>query len=183
MAYYAWYKKNVLDKVLSIHIETSEARHDITQIEQAFQGGYDPALELAVQARHSLENQHTADATEDVDVMYDPLTVHLRRKEQDIIDRIIHGNEGGRYFLIFGCKVSLFDISLCISYRLLLYTGDRKDDHDIGCHANQPGRRCLHVRRPRRSRGFPPPPGKSFELRVQRRFADWPLLEKGSQGR
>jgi len=87
VAYYTWYKKNVLDK-----------------IEQAFQGGYDPALELAVQARHSLENQHTADATEDVDVMHDTLTVHLRRKEQDIIDRIIHGDEGGRYFLIFGCK-------------------------------------------------------------------------------
>ena len=63
-------------------------------------------------AKHSLENQHTVDAPEDVDVMHDSLTVRLRRKEQDTIDRIIHGDEGGRYFLIFGCKVSLFDIYL-----------------------------------------------------------------------
>lgn len=102
-------------------------RLDITQIEQAFQGGYDPALELAVHARHSLENRHTADATEDVDVMHGSLTVDLRRKEQDIIDRIIHGDEGGRYFLIFGCKVSFFDLFLCIAYRLLLlYRGQER---------------------------------------------------------
>jgi hypothetical protein len=143
VVYYAWYKKNVLDKVFSIYILLP--RLDITQIEQAFQGGYDPALELAIQARHSLENRHTADATEDVEVMHDPLMVHLRRKEQDIIDRIIHGDEGGRYFLILGCKVSLFDIVLCFSYQRFLYTGHRKDDHDIGFYASQPGRRCLHV--------------------------------------
>ena len=102
-------------------------RLDIIQIEQAFQGGYDPSLELAVHAKHSLEDQHTVDATEDIDVMHDPLTVHLRRKEQDTIDRIIHGDEGGRYFLIFGCKVSLFDLFLCIPYRpLLLYRGQER---------------------------------------------------------
>jgi hypothetical protein len=52
--------------------------------------------------------------------MHDPLMGHLRRKEQDVIDRIIHGDEGGHYFLLFGCKVSLFDLFLCVSYRLLI---------------------------------------------------------------
>jgi hypothetical protein len=100
-------------------------RLDITQIEQAFQGGYDPALELAVQGRHSLENQHTVGATEDVDVMHDPLAVHLRRKEQDTIDRIIHGDEGGHYFLIFGCKVSLsiFFSAFLIDFYFIQGTG------------------------------------------------------------
>ena len=52
---------------------------DIMQIEQAFQGGYDPSLELAVHARNSLENRHTADASEGDDAMHHPLTVHVRR--------------------------------------------------------------------------------------------------------
>ena len=97
------------------------------QIEQAFQGGYDPSLELAVHATNSLETRHTADVTEGVDAMHDPLTVHLRRKEQGDIDRIIHGDEGGRYFLLFGSKVSLFDLFLYVSYRLLLlYRGQER---------------------------------------------------------
>jgi len=78
--YYAWYKKKVLDK-----------------IEQAFQGGYDPALELAVHAKKSSEDRQMADTTEE-------LANHMRRKEQDIIDRIIHGDESGHYFMVLGCK-------------------------------------------------------------------------------
>lgn len=30
---------------------------------------------------------------------------HLRRKEQDVLDRIIHGAESGHYYMILGCKV------------------------------------------------------------------------------
>ncbi|KAI0287338.1 hypothetical protein BC826DRAFT_1045242 [Russula brevipes] len=87
MVYYAWYKKNVLDK-----------------IEQAFQGGYDPALELAVHAKKSLENRNRTDAIDGIDVVQGSSTEHLRRKEQDIVDRIIHGAEIGHYFMILGCK-------------------------------------------------------------------------------
>ncbi|KAH9996647.1 hypothetical protein BJV74DRAFT_877369 [Russula compacta] len=85
--YYAWYKKSVLDK-----------------IEQAFEGGYDPALELVLHAKNSLENRHVADAIDEVDVGHGSWTNHLRRKEQDTLDRIIHGAETGHYFIILGCK-------------------------------------------------------------------------------
>ncbi|KAI0301558.1 hypothetical protein B0F90DRAFT_1718166 [Multifurca ochricompacta] len=85
--YYTWYKKNVLDK-----------------IEQAFQKGYDPALELVVHAKKSLENRHMTDAIDELEVQDGPWTEHLRRKEQDILERIIHGAETGHYFMILGCK-------------------------------------------------------------------------------
>jgi hypothetical protein len=77
----------------------------ISQIEQAFQGGYDPALELAKQGG---QKRHMTDAIDEGDVGNGTLTVHLRRMEQDILDRIIHGDETGHYYMILGCKVSLF---------------------------------------------------------------------------
>jgi hypothetical protein len=87
----------------------------ISQIEQAFQGGYDPALELAVQGGRPSGKRHMTDARDDVDDGNATLTVHLRRKEQDILDRIIHGDEIGHYYMILGCKVALF-ICSCITY-------------------------------------------------------------------
>ncbi|KAI0262547.1 hypothetical protein BC834DRAFT_890694 [Gloeopeniophorella convolvens] len=87
IAYYSWYKKNVLDK-----------------IERAFQGGYDPALELAVYAKKSMQNEHATDAVDELEVEDGPWTKHLRRKEQDILDKIIHGEEKGHYFMLLGCK-------------------------------------------------------------------------------
>ncbi|KZT05366.1 uncharacterized protein LAESUDRAFT_727003 [Laetiporus sulphureus 93-53] len=75
--YMAWYKKNVLDK-----------------IEKAFSAGYDPALELAV--RHKAEDNGASGQT--------PGPEHLRRKEQDLIDRVIKGEEIGQYFLLLGPK-------------------------------------------------------------------------------
>ncbi|KAI0042641.1 hypothetical protein FA95DRAFT_1610043 [Auriscalpium vulgare] len=86
IAYYAWYKKNVLDK-----------------IEQAFEGGYDPALELAVHAKRAAESRQVSAAIDDLEVG-ELWTEHLRRKEQDILDRIIHGAESGHYFMLLGCK-------------------------------------------------------------------------------
>lgn len=84
--YYAWYKKNVLDK-----------------IEHAFAPGYDPALELAT--HHKKTNNSTVSAAiEDLELEDGPWTEHLRRKEQDILDRIIHGAETGHYFMLLGCK-------------------------------------------------------------------------------
>ncbi|KAH9048042.1 hypothetical protein EDB84DRAFT_1459069 [Lactarius hengduanensis] len=88
VVYYAWYKKNVLDK-----------------IEQAFQGGYDPALELVVHAKNSMRSPLTADAIDELEIQENgPWTDHLRRKEQDFIERVIHGAETGYYFMILGCK-------------------------------------------------------------------------------
>jgi hypothetical protein len=75
VGYLAWYKKNVLDK-----------------IEQAFEAGYDPALEVAMQAKKRYgEDDHQM--------------LHLRRKEQDIVDKIVHGGEVGHYYMLLGSKV------------------------------------------------------------------------------
>jgi hypothetical protein len=99
----------------------------IAQIEQAFQGGYDPALELAVHAGHSSNgNRHMTDVADETNVGHGPWTVHLRRKEQDIVDRIIHGDESGHYFMILGCKVLLFHHCPCntlLTFTLIQGTG------------------------------------------------------------
>lgn len=83
VAYLAWYKKNVLDK-----------------IELAFAAGYDPALELASHGK-----QRDPNTPEELDWDMDgPWTQHLRRKEQDLVDRIVHGAETGHYFMLLGPK-------------------------------------------------------------------------------
>lgn len=45
-----------------------------------------------------------------------PWTQHLRRKEQDWIDRIVQGHEPGHYFVLLGPKVrcSVNDPCTCI---------------------------------------------------------------------
>ncbi|TDL23030.1 hypothetical protein BD410DRAFT_769446 [Rickenella mellea] len=75
VAYVSWYKRNVLNK-----------------IERAFDAGYDPALELVAygKARHSPDE--------------DESTLHLRRTEQDVVDRIVQGREIGHYFMLLGAK-------------------------------------------------------------------------------
>ncbi|KAH9919426.1 uncharacterized protein B0H18DRAFT_1086670 [Fomitopsis serialis] len=77
VAYVAWYKKNVLDK-----------------IELAFARGYDPALELASNPR----KQH------DAEKRLRSLDEHVRRREQSSLDRIIKGAEAGQYYLLLGPK-------------------------------------------------------------------------------
>ncbi|KAJ7209738.1 hypothetical protein GGX14DRAFT_535039 [Mycena pura] len=92
VAYVKWYKYNVLQK-----------------IENAFAPGYDPALELATyqskpQGEGTLPN-HPVDELE-LDFEVDGPSQHLRRKEQDWIDAIIHGKEPGHYFVLLGPKGS-----------------------------------------------------------------------------
>ncbi|KAF8633274.1 hypothetical protein AX17_004449 [Amanita inopinata Kibby_2008] len=82
VAYLQWYKWNVLDKM-----------------EKAFAAGYDPALELAT--------HHTnMPGYEESEAEGDLWTHKLRRKEQDTIDHIIHGNEAGHYHMLLGPKGS-----------------------------------------------------------------------------
>ncbi|KAH0588791.1 hypothetical protein H2248_004592 [Termitomyces sp. 'cryptogamus'] len=88
IAYVAWYKKRVLDK-----------------IEDAFAAGYDPALELATNHAKRLPSED--DANEDNQLLDDaPWTGNMRRKEQDTIDRIVQGHEPGHYFVLLGPKGS-----------------------------------------------------------------------------
>ncbi|PAV24222.1 hypothetical protein PNOK_0129000 [Pyrrhoderma noxium] len=62
----------------------------LNKIEKAFEPGYDPALEIASHAN--------ASSVPGVD------EEHLRRKEQDLVDRIISGQEKGHYYLLLGQK-------------------------------------------------------------------------------
>ncbi|KAF9228419.1 hypothetical protein BS17DRAFT_692670 [Gyrodon lividus] len=83
VAYIAWYKKTVLDK-----------------IEKAFSAGYDPALELAING----EELKSFSKGPDGEVDDAPWTEHLRRQEQDLIDNIIKGQTRGHYYFLIGPK-------------------------------------------------------------------------------
>lgn len=86
IVYVEWYKRRVLEK-----------------IELAFSAGYDPALELATQHTRAFHEESIEDTEIQTDI---PWTAHLRRKEQDSIDMIVHGKESGRYFVLLGPKGS-----------------------------------------------------------------------------
>ena len=89
------------------------------QIEDSFAAGYDPSLELAKShfPERSASNGETVD---DYDLVH--WTEHLRRKEQDIVDRIIHGHECGHYFMILGPKVSNSFLKLLLAIFIPLPT-------------------------------------------------------------
>jgi hypothetical protein len=74
-------------------------------MELAFAAGYDPALDLA---NNHIRTPVSSDQTilEELDVDDDdPWTAHLRRKEQNRVDAIVHGLETGHYFMLLGPKV------------------------------------------------------------------------------
>jgi len=80
-------------------------------MEEAFSPGYDPALELVA---HAARMQHLAEQEklERVDLELDledpePRTQDPKRKDQDVIDKIVKGLEGGRYYVLLGAKVML----------------------------------------------------------------------------
>lgn len=102
IVYLRWYKANVLDKVFSSR-PWHFASLTLLQIELAFEAGYDPALELA--KSHTSKNAVAQDLEFEGD---EPWTEHLRRKEQDIIDLIIKGEEPGHYFMLLGPKVRAY---------------------------------------------------------------------------
>ncbi|KAK7472470.1 hypothetical protein VKT23_000584 [Stygiomarasmius scandens] len=85
VAYVQWYKKNVLDKM-----------------ELAFEPGYDPALEIAT----NIYKKRDRDESEVEFEVEPPWTQHLRRREQDLIDRIVQGEEPGHYYVLLGPKGS-----------------------------------------------------------------------------
>ncbi|KAI6168683.1 hypothetical protein EDD17DRAFT_1503476 [Pisolithus thermaeus] len=81
VAYIAWYKENVLDKV-----------------EKAFDGGCDPVLapadfEKETSSERLIENDQSME--------------RLMRKEQDCVDNIIKGNTRSHYYFLIGPKVCL----------------------------------------------------------------------------
>ena len=104
-------------------------------MERAFAAGYDPALELA---KHSQRKPALSQAAGDEELEWDldePWTNHLRRTEQNLIDRIVKGEEPGHYFVLLGPKVRTVASRLAASMvyrstRTCDHIGDWEDDHD-----------------------------------------------------
>lgn len=96
-----------------------------------------------------MRSRHMTDTNDELDSQGENGygTEHLRRKEQDFLDRIIHGSETGHYFMILGCKVCLYIrcLHLAYPYPPTHRAGDWKDDHDLRRDASQSGGRCLYV--------------------------------------
>ena len=67
-------------------------------MEKAFAPGYDPALAVATHAKERIVR-----AFEDAEEEH--RLSHVRRDEQDFIDRIVSGREVGHYYMILGPKV------------------------------------------------------------------------------
>lgn len=75
----------------------------------AFSPGYDPALELAghsVKGRRQVgEDGQRPDLELEIGDP-EPWTQYLRRREQDVIDLIVKGEETGHYYVLLGAKVT-----------------------------------------------------------------------------
>ncbi|ESK84785.1 hypothetical protein Moror_556 [Moniliophthora roreri MCA 2997] len=84
IVYLQWYKANVLNK-----------------IEIAFAPGYDPTMEVATNYL-----KESTSASESSEVGGASWTQYFRRNEQDLIDRIIRGEEHGYYYILLGPKGS-----------------------------------------------------------------------------
>jgi len=61
---------------------------------------------------------------------------NLRRKEQNIIDHIVHGQESGHYFMLLGPKVSFAHNSWIQTYSLLPLKGSGKGTMIFDAMAN-----------------------------------------------
>ena len=83
-------------------------------MEKAFAPGYDPALELAthpIKQRQEVKEE-LDELTFNIGGTQQPTTSdgHLRRREQDWIERIVHGAKTGHYYVLLGPKVRAVSI-------------------------------------------------------------------------
>lgn len=101
--------------------------------EPSFAPGYDPALELAQRSyeqKSALTDVGTNGQEEWADLPNDG-TKCLRRKEQDLVDRIVKGTESGRYYIFIGCKVNCNPSRIRIALLTRGWVGCRQDYYDI----------------------------------------------------
>jgi len=75
-------------------------------MEVAFSANYDPTVVLK-SGRARKKAPASDNASEPKLSSDDPQTTTLRRKEQDILDHIVHGNDSSHYYLVLGPKVRL----------------------------------------------------------------------------
>lgn len=96
VVYHQWYKWDQLRK-----------------IRIAFKAGYDPVLELdSANEEVKAESARRAAQVESELEHFPHVDAHLRRDEQELIDRIIDGKEQGHYYLLMGRKCSF---GMCLS--------------------------------------------------------------------
>lgn len=118
-------------------------------MEDAFRSGYDPALELAThsaKARRQVEQERQERMDLELEIEDpEPWTQHLRRKEQDVIDLIVKGEEAGHYYVLLGAKVT-HHLSPPCGWNFSTFTlGHRENDNDFRCHDFHSSRGCRHL--------------------------------------
>jgi len=108
VGYLAYYKASVLNKVgrgpsRDILVQPADFR---PQMEGAFAAGYDPALEVG-KLHHRKHSKHHAESVfehemqEGEDELPHPEFV---RKEQELVDAIVRGENVGNYWILMGAK-------------------------------------------------------------------------------
>lgn len=124
-------------------------------MEDAFSSGYDPSLELAIHSAKAQRHVGQDDQRPDLELEIgqpEPWTQFLRRKEQDVIDLIVKGEEAGHYYVLLGAKVA--KIFLCDPSISTFRSGHGKNDDDPRCNGFDSSRGRRHVRCTSRPRSF-----------------------------
>jgi hypothetical protein len=134
-----------------------ELLSNIPKIELAFAPGYDPALELASHVKDDGRN-HT-------NVLDHDWPQHMIRDEQQLVDKIVNGEETGKYFVIIGPKVGPL-LSVQVMPKLITQTGLGQRDDDIGRDVQDRREWSCLLRSSSRSRGFPAANWQSIKFRV-----------------
>ena len=133
-------------------------------MEDAFTAGYDPALELAVHSAKSRRGAEKDRKRPDLELEIgdpEPWTQYLRRKEQDVIDLIVKGEETGHYYVLLGAKVKRYAPHSCGLGTSTFISGYGENDNDSRCHGIYSSRGCRHVRCPSRLGSFQAEAGQS----------------------
>jgi len=116
-------------------------------MEDAFSAGYDPVLEIATHSatmRHLEEQRERSDLELEIEDS-EPWTEHLRRKEQDVIDLIVKGEEAGHYYVLLGAKVASYPSPTC-GWNISTFTsGYGENDNDSRCDGIHSSRGRRHV--------------------------------------
>ena len=104
-------------------------------MELAFAAGNDPALELAQHSNKQADIAAPGEPDELDELTFDgPSTTqltasgNLRRREQDWIDRIVHGTETGHYYVLLGPKVRTSRVCLSAFERCMLMYATRAQE-------------------------------------------------------
>ena len=118
-------------------------------MEDAFRPEYDPALELAT---YPAKNPHRVELEQQEEIDPElkiqdpgPWTQHLRRKEQSVIDMIVHGVEMGHYYVLLGAKVMSCPSRRCGWNFSTFTSGYGENCNDSGCYGIHSSRWSLHV--------------------------------------